>query len=163
RIHFDTDDLTANERPSVCDDVIRRCIGLRATFPPDIAMRTTVDIAALSVVDAALVHTTPCIFSTQPGEGVDDLYLAIMRQGCSSWGAAGSLELAPGDGAMLDARLASELHCKQDGAILFLRLSRHSLRHRVRDADSPWERVISRTTPALRLLTGYLETLLALD
>lgn len=164
RIQFSTDDLTADERQSVCEDVIRRCIGVRAIFPAGSRVRTLVDIAALSVVDAALVRTTPCIFATEPREGVDDLYVAIVRQGrlCVVHGEQMS-ELSPGDAAVLDARCEGELRGEEDGAILFLRLSRHSLRRLVRDADAGWDRVISRVTPALRMLTGYLETLFALD
>lgn len=165
RFRFSTDDLAPEERFKVWSEgfVHRRMeMDFIDRSPGD--LRFTVEFIPLGGVAAGIVRGTPSVFLRRPERDRNEaLYMVINRAGRfrvvqrqqEFW-------LADGDAAVFDNRQSSEFHCLEEGETWSLSLPRDALRHLVRDIEQTIERHIRADDPALRLLTGYLETLFGL-
>ena len=130
---------------------------------PD-GLRFTVEFVPLGGVAAGIVRGTPSTFIRKPGDGNQTLYMVINRGGRFRVVQQDQqFDLAVGDAVMFDNRRGSEFHALDEGETWSLSLPREALRHLVRDVERTIERHIPASDPPLRLLTGYLETLFALD
>ncbi len=165
RVRFSTDDLPPDQRFAVWSEgFVHRKMEMEFIDRSTDGLRFTVEFIPLGGVAAGIVHGTPSIFIRRPIDENDALYMVINRQGrfrvvLQDQG----FELAIGDAAVLDLRRHGELHCLEEGETWSLSLPREALRHLVRDIEQTIERHIPASNPTLRLLTGYLETLFALD
>ncbi|HEY6255550.1 MAG TPA: helix-turn-helix domain-containing protein [Xanthobacteraceae bacterium] len=165
RLRFSTDSLPPKRRFEAWRegfvrrhmnmDFIDRCAG---------GLRFMVDLIPLGPVTLGSIRGTPSIFIRAPA-GLDDaLFMVISRSGrFSAVQRADRFDLAAGEAAVFDNRFHAELHYLGEGEAWSVSIPRMALRHLVRGIEQPIERHIPALHPMLRLLTGYLEALFALD
>ncbi len=166
RIRFSTDDLPPHQRFQVWrEGFVHRRMEMDFIDRSPTGLRFTVEFMALGGVAAGIVRGTPSVFIRRPERDANDsLYMVINRTGCFRVVQQDrAFELAAGDAAVFDNRRSSEFHCLDEGETWSISLPRDALRHLVRDVERTIELHIPADGPALRLLTGYLETLFGLD
>jgi AraC-like DNA-binding protein len=166
RIRFSTDDLAPDQRFQMWSEgFVHRRMEMDFVDRSPSGLRFTVEFIPLGGIAAGRVRGTPSVFIRRPERDDNDaLYMVINRSGCFRVVQEGrEFALGAGDAAVFDNRRRSEFHCLDEGETWSLSLPREALRHLVRNVEQTIEQHIPAEGAALRLLTGYLETLFALD
>jgi AraC-like DNA-binding protein len=167
RSRFSTDQLPAKERFELYREALfHRHMHVEFIDRSSDGFRFDLDFQDFGSVTAGLVHGTPSSFIRKRqhfSDGRDVLSVIINRAGRFRAESTGAAADASSNGAIIMAsRHEVALHAG-GGSTWSLCLEREPLVPLLAGIEEPLLHQVSAEAPALRLLTGYLETLFALD
>jgi AraC-like DNA-binding protein len=169
RFRLSTDQIPARDRLELCrEELLRRNMDAEFIDRSPTGLRFELDVQNFGAVTAAFIRGTPASFlrtRSHLADGRDIVSMIIHRTGQYRLEAPRYGIDAPHDGAaIMSSRHEVSFHSLQEGGSGWsLCLERKVLEPMLTGVEEPLLRCVPRNTPALRLLTGYLETLFDLD
>ena len=160
---FSTDDFPAHERLEAWQETFgRKVVGVDTTPLSDAPFRVDLTVRALPGLTIIAEEHSPLRMartSALLADGDDGVVLGINATRCVSQQFGRETTLEPGDGVLLSNADVGTHDIPAASRMLGLSLSRSRLLPHLRNADPAIMRRIPRDTPALGLLTRYLDLL----
>jgi AraC-like DNA-binding protein len=167
-VRFSTDALPERDRfPMYCEEVIRRIVAVDIAKREGTRFGGSIDICHAGAVEITRLTSSPASYSRTPGlvrDGRDTLFAILCLEG-SVRSTQGPLEhrVEPGDGVLCDSTEIGGIAAAADTRFWALQIPRAKIERLVPHVDRLAGIRLTNNGLAMRLLSGYLDELLAHD